>query len=218
MYVTEILFVLSAGALTLLSPCGYPLFVAYLLYYVGSKIPLRKVMSGGSVAAVGFLTVFVAIGLAPAFAGQMVLHYVPILIVVAGVIVIAFGAATLAGSKLPIRMPSIGPTTRSGLSSLFIFGLAFGMATAACSAPIFLTIILLAMASGGLPDVLFTFLVYALGMAVPVVVSGLLAATAREAVLRKLIGMRPWLDRISGILMILVGIYLIYYYISTYRL
>jgi cytochrome c biogenesis protein CcdA len=218
MQVAETLFVLSAGALTLLSPCGYPLFVAYLLYYVGSRIPLRKVICGASVVSVGFLTVFVAIGLAPAFAGQIVLRYVPILIVVAGLIVIAFGAITLSGSKLSIRMPSIGTTGRSGFSGLFIFGLAFGMATAACSAPIFLTITLLAMASGGLLDVLFTFLVYALGMAVPVVVSGLLVATAREAVLRKLMGMRHWLDRISGMLMILVGIYLIYYYISTYWL
>jgi cytochrome c-type biogenesis protein len=218
MHVPEILFVLSAGALTLLSPCGYPLFLAYLSYYVGSKIPLKKVIGGASVAAVGFLTVFVAIGLMPAFLGQVVLHYVPILIVVAGLIVIVFGMVTLCGGKLSIRMLSFGPTTRSGLSGLFVFGLAFGMATAACSAPIFLTIILLAMTSGGIPDVLFTFLIYAVGMAVPVVISGLLVATAREALLKRLVKMRPWLDKISGALMILIGIYLIYYYLDTYWL
>jgi cytochrome c biogenesis protein CcdA len=218
MHVTEILFILSAGALTLLSPCGYPLFLAYLSYYIGSKIPLKKVLGGGSVAAVGFLTVFVVIGLAPALLGEMVLHYVPILEVVAGLIVIAFGVVALFGAKLPIRMPSLGPTTRSGLSGLFIFGLAFGMATAACSAPIFLTIILLAMTSGGILDVVFTFLVYAVGMGVPVVISGLLVATAREAVLKRLVRMRPWLDKISGALMILIGIYLIYYYLDTYWL
>ena len=218
MHVAEIVFVLSAGALTLLSPCGYPLFLAYLSYYIGSRIPLKKVLGGGSVAAAGFLTVFALIGLMPAFLGQAVLHYVPILIVVAGLIVIVFGVATLCGTKLPIRMISFGPTTRPGLSGLFLFGLAFGMANAACSAPIFITIILLAMTSGGIFDVVFTFLIYAMGMAVPVVISGLLVATAREGLLKRLVRMRPWLDKISGALMVFIGIYLIYYYLDTYWL
>jgi len=218
LHVTEFLFILSAGALTLLSPCGYPLFVAYLSYYVGCRTPLRKVIGGGSVAATGFLTVFIAIGITPAFLGQMALHYIPVLEVVAGIIVIVFGAVTLFGGKLLIHVPSIKTATRSGLVGLYIFGLAFGMATAACSAPIFLTIILLAMTVGGVTDVIFTFLIYALGMAVPVVVSGLLVATARETVLKRIVGMRPWLDKISGVLMILIGVYLVYYYIDTYWL
>jgi len=216
MHLTQIAFILSAGALTLLSPCGYPLFVAYLSYYIGSKVPFKKVISGGTVAALGFLAVFVAIGIMPAVLGQMALHYIPVLEVIAGVIVIVFGTVTFFGAKLPIHVPSMAPSTRSGLSGLFIFGLAFGMATAACSAPIFLAIILLAMTSGGIPDVIFTFLIYALGMGVPVVVSGLLVATAREAVLRRLVRMRPLLDKISGALMIIVGVYLIYYYLDTY--
>lgn len=74
------------------------------------------------------------------------------------------------------------------------------------------------MTSGGILDVVFTFLVYAVGMGVPVVISGLLVATAREAVLKRLVRMRPWLDKISGALMILIGIYLIYYYLDTYWL
>ncbi len=80
---TEIMFILSAGALTLLSPCGYPLFLAYLSYYIGSKIPVKRVILGGSIAAAGFLTVFSAIGIVPAFAGQVALHYLPLLEVVA---------------------------------------------------------------------------------------------------------------------------------------
>jgi cytochrome c-type biogenesis protein len=190
--------------------------VAYLSYYLGSKVPFKKVISGGAVAALGYLAVFVAIGIMPAVLGQMALHYIPVLEVIAGVIVIVFGVVIFSGARFPIHVPSLASSTRSGLSGLFIFGLAFGMATAACSAPIFLAIILLAMTSGGIPDVILTFLVYALGMGVPVVVSGLLVATAREAVLRKLVRMRPLLDKISGALMIIVGVYLIYYYLGTY--
>jgi len=213
---TELTFILSAGALTLLSPCGYPLFIAYLSYYVGSKIPFKKIIAGGSVAAVGFLMVFFAIGIASAVVGQVALHYVPMLQVVAGLIVIVLGIVSLFGAKLPLRIPSFTPSARSGLSGLFVFGVAFGMATAACSIPIFLTIILLAMTSGGILEVTLTFLVYALGMSVPVVVSGILVATAREAALKRLVRMRPWLDKASGVIMILVGVYLIYYYLTTY--
>jgi cytochrome c biogenesis protein CcdA len=72
------------------------------------------------------------------------------------------------------------------------------------------------MTSGGILEVTLTFLVYALGMSVPVVVSGILVATAREAALKRLVRMRPWLDKASGVIMILVGVYLIYYYLTTY--
>ena len=213
---TEIMFILSAGALTLLSPCGYPLFLAYLSYYIGSKIPVKRVVLGGSIASAGFLTVFAAIGIVPAFAGQVALHYLPLLEVVAGAIVIGFGVMMLLGARFSLNFLQVKPSTRSGLTGLFVFGLAFGMATAACSAPIFLTIILLAMASGGLLDVVTTFLIYALGMGVPVVVSGLLVATAREALLRRIVNRRALLNKISGILLILVGVYLIYYYLDSY--
>jgi cytochrome c biogenesis protein CcdA len=214
----KILFILGAGAFTLLSPCGYPALVAYLSYYFGSKISLRKTVRGGSIAAVGFLTVFVAVGLVPALVGQEVLHYVPILTVVSGVIIIVIGIFTVFGRKLIIRIPSLATSTRSDLLGLFILGLAFGMATAACSAPIFLTIILLAMTSGGVQEVIITFLIYSLGMMVPLVISGVLIATARQTILKRLVAIRPWFDKISGFLIILVGIYLIYYYFKTYWL
>jgi hypothetical protein len=51
---------------------------------------------------------------------------------------------------------------------------------------------------------------------VPVVVSGLLVATAREALLRRIVNRRALLNKISGILLILVGVYLIYYYLDSY--
>jgi len=214
----QIAFVLSAGAFTVVSPCGYPVLIAYLSYYAGSKIPIRKAFVGGSVVAIGFLTVFVVIGLLPAIVGQVVFHYVPMLILVAGVVVIAIGLITLFGVKLSIRLQSLIPTRQSGLRGQYVFGLAFGMAAAGCSAPIFLTIILFAMTSGGFVEVMSTFVVYALGMAVSVIASGVLVVSARQTFMKRLAKIRPWFDRISGMIMILVGIYMIYYYFETYYL
>jgi len=214
----EIAFALSAGAFTVVSPCGYPVLIAYLSYYAGSKIAIRKAFVGASLVAVGFLTVFVVIGLLPAVVGRVVFHYVPMLIVVAGIVVVAIGVVTLFGVKLSIRLHSLIPTRQSGLRGQYLFGIAFGMAAAGCPAPIFLTIILLAMTSGGIVEVVSTFLIYALGMGVSVIASGVLVVTARQTFMKRLAGMKPWFDRISGAIMIVVGIYMIYYYFKTYWL
>jgi hypothetical protein len=51
-----------------------------------------------------------------------------------------------------------------------------------------------------------------------VVISGLLIATARQAFLKRLVKMRHWPDKISEALMMLIGLYLIHYYLDTYCL
>jgi len=59
--------------------------------------------------------------------------------------------------------------------------------------------------------------VYAMGMGLPIIITTILVAKAKKFMLKRIMKMMPWFQKISGIVLITIGIYLIYfYYISFY--
>ena len=58
------------------------------------------------------------------------------------------------------------------------------------------------------------FLVYSAGMGVPLIITTILMAQAKKMLLNKLTNATPMLQKVSGIVLVIVGAYLIYYYVS----
>ncbi len=64
---------------------------------------------------------------------------------------------------------------------------------------------------------MITFVVYAIGMGLPIIITTILVAKAKKFMLERMVKMIPWFQKISGIILIIIGAYLIYfYYISFY--
>jgi cytochrome c biogenesis protein CcdA len=89
------------------------------------------------------------------------------------------------------------------------------MATIGCSAPIFLSILSYAIAVGGLIQVILTFIVYASGMGLPLIVITILMVEAKNLMLNKIMKMTQQLHKISGIALIFIGLYLTYFYFAS---
>jgi len=102
-----------------------------------------------------------------------------------------------------------------GLPGFYLFGIVYGMAGVGCSAPIFLSVLLHAMTKGPVNGIL-TFAAYAVGMGIPLVVTSVLLAEAKDYVIARITRITPRLHRVSGIILILVGVYLAYFYYATY--
>ncbi|MCW4036673.1 MAG: cytochrome C biogenesis protein, partial [Candidatus Bathyarchaeota archaeon] len=51
-------FALTAGVLTVFSPCGYALLPGYVSYYLGSRLSLMRAVYGGVACTLGLVTVF----------------------------------------------------------------------------------------------------------------------------------------------------------------
>jgi cytochrome c biogenesis protein CcdA len=211
-------FAFSAGIFALISPCGYVLLPGYISYYLGSK-PLfgRRFFSGllsGFASTAGIITVFSIIGMLASFPSVILPQIVPALELVAGAIIIVMGIIIL----LEIRLPSLGIRLniekRKGLIGSYIFGVTYGLATVGCSASLFLLVLSFAMGKGTLISIL-TFSVYSLGMGFPLIITFILIAQARETIVKRIIRATPFLHKISGILLIIVGVYLIYFYYSN---
>lgn len=135
---------------------------------------------------------------------------------VAAAFVITMGISVLRGSGYISFPIPFSPPERRGLLGLFIFGLTYGMASIGCSAPVFFSVLLYAVSTGGLVNAFFTFLAYSGSMALPLILVSILAARARSATLKRIRSIIPMLQKISGVFLVLIRIYLISLFYSVY--
>ncbi|MDH5199496.1 MAG: hypothetical protein OEW93_01300 [Candidatus Bathyarchaeota archaeon] len=208
-------FAFTAGALSFFSPCGYALLPGYVSYYLGSRLSRARAVSGGLACTLGLVTVFSVVGGLSSSLSALVTGLVPLLDLLAGGVLVLMGAATLLQLRLPYLSFPVNPTRRTGLGGFYLFGVVYGLGGVGCSAPIFLSVLVFAL-SRGLLDAVVAFIAYALGMGAPLVLTSLLVAQANELMIRRVSGAVPRIQRAGGAVLVLVGLYLVYYSFVTY--
>ena len=205
-----IAFAFTAGLLSIFSPCGYALLPGYISYYLGSDFSVVKAVTGGLVCTLGLMTLYSLIGLLASGLGVVLSSVIPTLSLVAGLLMIVMGAATLLHVNLPFIQVGASPSRRQGLVGLYLFGLVYGVAGVGCSAPVFISVFFYAL-SGGVLNGVLTFLVYGLGMGLPLIVTSILVARAKEVMIGRISKATERFQRLSGVVLVAVGVYLIYY-------
>ena len=205
-----ITFAFTAGLLSIFSPCGYALLPGYISYYLGSDFSVVRAVTGGLVCTLGLMTLYSVIGVLASGLGVVLSSVIPTVSLVAGLLMIAMGAATLLHVNLPFIQVGASPSRRQGLVGLYLFGLVYGVAGVGCSAPVFISVFFYAL-SGGVLNGVLTFLVYGLGMGIPLIVTSVLVARAKDVMIGRISRATERLQRLSGFILVAVGIYLIYY-------
>ena len=191
----------SAGiALTIL---GYALSAQRAL--------LRRAVTFGGLATVGFLVVFIVIGIPIALAAGEMLSVLLYAAIAVGVGLIALGVATLTGVHLTLPIRSFSPEAK-GLSGFFLFGAAYGVASLACTFPIFLVVVSLAMVAGGFAAALAAFAAYALGKGAIMILVTVLATASPAAVEGRLKQWLPKFDKAMAVVLIASGAFIVYYF------
>lgn len=217
----NVLIAFSAGLLSFFSPCVLPLLPAYLgalgvLAFPGAGEVKDKGLGRNRIMLLalafigGFAVIFISMGLAVGFLGQALLVHRELIYRVGGIIVIIFGLVQLGVFRFSLlerswrlRAPAVG-----GFFSAFVLGAVFSAGWSPCVGPVLGSILLLAMATGSPLQSAFYLVAYTAGMAVPF----LLVAYFVEAFMarRKSINrFLPLLSRLSGVLLLLLGILLV---------
>jgi cytochrome c-type biogenesis protein len=210
-----LMFAFTAGVFALFSPCAFPLFPGYISFYLGIDVAAKKAIECGTVCALGLLTVLCAIGVVASLAGSLVFTYLSFLQPLVGLFMILMGLSMIIEISLPTFQPSIRIQKNRKFSSLFLYGVAYGLATIGCSAPIFFSILFYAVLSGEFFHIMLTFVSYAFGMTLPLVIATIVVARSRDLVMKKVVRATPILHRIGGVVLMLLGVYLIGSYISA---
>ena len=169
-----------------------------------------RAVTGGLACTLGLMTLYSAMGMLASGLGAVLSTVIPVVNLLAGLLMIAMGGATLLHVNLPFIQVGASPSRRQGLVGLYLFGLIYGIAGVGCSAPVFVSVFFYAL-SGGLLNGVLTFLVYGLGMGVPLILTSVLVARAKEVMIERISKATERLQGLSGLVLVAVGLYLLYY-------
>ena len=216
----------GAGLVAALNPCGFAMLPAYLALVVrgegtGASAALGRAIAATAAMAAGFATVFGAFGLLTVSAASTVQRYLPFATIVIGIVLVALGIWLLLGRELTalrtgLRKSQWAPTARLG--SMFGYGISYAVASLSCTIAPFLAVTGAAFAAVRLPAALSVYLAYAAGFTLVVGVLAVAAALSSAAVADRMRRIIPYVNRISGVLLLAVGLYVAYYGLYEVRL
>jgi cytochrome c biogenesis protein CcdA len=212
-------YAFTAGLVAAVNPCGFPMLPAYLSYFIGLDDDsterggrvLRAITSAAAVA-LGFLAVFSVLAI-PINAGiTSIYRWMPWLTIVIGSALFVLGIAMLAGWKPVIALPRLdkgGRTRRFG--SMVLFGVSYAIASLGCTLPVFLVVVAGTTERANALSGALAFGAYCLGMTVVLMTVSVALALARDGMVRRVRELSRFVDRASGALLVLVGMYLVWY-------
>ncbi|MDH7479372.1 MAG: cytochrome c biogenesis protein CcdA [Syntrophomonadaceae bacterium] len=204
--------VFLGGAITSIGPCNISM-VPVVMAYVGARADVDKKQSFWLSLAftLGSSTTFMLLGVIIALIGGIFGFAQTVLYCLAALVCIAVGLSLL-------RVWSINGSwftglynpvpQKKGIMGAFMLGMALGLAGSQCGTPILLAILSIVMLKGKIIYGAVLLFFYAVGRGVPVVLAGTFTG-----LIKSMTSLAKWsnvLENIAGLILILVGAYLIW--------
>jgi cytochrome c biogenesis protein CcdA len=218
----------GAGLVAALNPCGFAMLTAYLALVVRGEGTSQLAAVGRATAATaamafGFLAVFGTFGLLTVSVASVVQRYLPFVTVLIGITLVALGIWLLCGRELALMVPNpLARNTRwrptARLGSMFGYGVSYAIASLSCTVGPFLAVTGASLRNGSLLGGMSVYLAYAAGLALIVGVLAIAVALASSALIDRMRQVLPYVNRLSGALLVAVGLYVGYYGVYELRL
>jgi len=215
----------AAGLVAALNPCGFAMLPAYLALVVrgedvGRRAAVGRALTATAAMAAGFIAVFGGFGVLTVSAAATVQRYLPYVTVLIGIILVALGIWLLAGREITVLAGLAhgvrwAPTARLG--SMFGYGISYAVASLSCTVGPFLAVTAAGL-RGSVVGAVAVYVAYAAGFTLVVGVLAMAAALANSATVDRLRQIMPYVNRISGALLVVVGVYVGYYGLYEIRL
>lgn len=208
---------LTAGMLATFNPCGFALLPGYLALFLSDSTEqpscgtvARSLRVSASMTA-GFIAVFTIIGLLISALAWQVTAYTPYVTLVIGPLLIALGVYLLSGRELKLRIPRMRGRVGPSAAGMFMYGMTYATVSLSCTLPIFLVAVVGATRTASFGAGLLTIVVYGLGMGLVITGLTFAVALARDGFVAGSRKVVRYINRISGVLLVLAGAYLAWY-------
>ncbi len=224
-------YAFGAGMVSAVNPCGFAMLPVYLSLYLGVEeknyhnrsvfLRVGKAVWVTLVVTSGFGVLFGAVGFLVSAGGVFLSNIMPWIAIFVGCILIILGIWILFGKHFSLNFMlnlanKIGDPRKLTFKGFFLFGVAFGATSLSCTLPIFLAVMAGSLTAGDFVGGVIQFLSYILGMGLVLLLLTLGMAFVKEGVvvsaMRRFL---PHVQKISAVLTIFAGSYIIYYWLSS---
>lgn len=210
-----------AGLISFSSPCIFPLIPGYVTFITGFSMEqltadyntqVRKKVFFSTISyVIGFSSVFIMMGASASFLGGIIFKYRPIIRIIGGLIVILLGIH-LTGI---IRIKSLEFEKRVQVNNrplnylgVLLVGMAFAAGWSPCIGPLLGSILIYAGAIETVSEGVILLAIYSAGLAIPFIAISIFINIFIKFIKKASFAMK-YINTASGILLILVGIFLL---------
>lgn len=172
----------------------------------------RALTATGSMT-LGFVAVFGVFGLVLTPVASSVQRWLPVVTVAIGVVLLVLGLVLMAGRTFTLHVPFLRLSKDPVASpvAMMLYGVSYAIASLGCTVGPFLVVTATTFRAGDTATGVAAYTAYALGMGVVVGVLAIGAALMNQTAAGTLRRIAPYLTRLSGVLLVLVGAYVAWY-------
>lgn len=209
---SELIEAFTLGNLAILTNvCILPLYPGLIAYMAGNATNERAQAATkwlGVLVLAGVLSMMLLVGVLVFILQQSFNSVLPFLLPVIYLVVIILGILMVMGRNPFARLsqPQV-PVLNNPYGGAYVYGLLLGPMTLPCTGPIITTALLLSNTTGDLVGELAYFLFFGLGFGWPLVLLPLFATSFQRQFTRWMTQNYKLMTRISGVLLIVIGIF-----------
>ena len=212
------------GVMAAVNPCGFVLLPTYLLYYLGTElnreteppaVTLRRGLSVGAAVSSGFIALFLVVGIITRGFTKVIQDNADYASLVIAIALIAMGIAMLRGWKPSIAQPNMAMNKQRTWRNMFVFGIAYAIASLSCTIPLLISAILGSFGRNGYVSGVISVVLYGLGMGLLVTSLTVALAFARFGLVSNIKRGFPIFDKVASLAVLLTGAYLAWYWFGA---
>jgi len=210
------------GLVAAVNPCGFVLLPTYLMFFLGlegqrpgtQRATLRRAVLVSAALSAGFMAVFFVAGVVSYNFTNWINENSKYASVVIGAALLVLGVAMLFGYKLPFTAPDIrtSASTKRTVSAMFVFGIAYAVASIGCTIGLFIATVFSASARDGVATGVGNIVAYGAGMALVVSALTIALAFANTGLLKVLRSSMQYVDTVAAVFVMISGAYLLWYF------
>ena len=201
------------GIASFISPCLLPMLPIYISYFSGSDSEKNKALKNSIAFVLGFSLIFIILAILSNLMGIFLTQYLKYIKYVFGVLIIFLGLNYMEVFKINLfskfkRFKS--DVKDMGIVKAFIFGIMFSISMTPCVGTFLSSALLLIANQERLLKGIILILLYCIGLGIPFIISSLLIDKLKNVfnVIKKNF---KKVKIISGIILIIMGLYLIFF-------
>jgi len=209
-----VIAVFVGGMTTASNPCVLAMIPLMMSVVAGYKetTGLKKALIFSLFFVIGLSITFTILGLISALMGRMFGDVGRFWKYFIAAVCLVMGLHLLGLFKINFRTPEYLRVRRGGTAGAFLLGLLFGVVSTPCAVPILAVLLAYVGSQGNVVYGGFLLLIYALGHSALILVAGTSMGAAKKLIESK--GLRRTnlvLQRIAGVIVILVGAYFLFW-------